>query len=73
MALMILIIRKGIFYSSNQEQEMALMSNLLDKEREQFEKSRENIDIINSKCHDLNHQLSKLEGKITDEELLSLK
>lgn len=52
---------------------MALMSNLLDKEREQFEKSRENIDIINSKCHDLNHQLSKLEGKITDEELLSLK
>lgn len=73
MALMILIIRKGIFYSSNQEQEMALMSNLLDKERELFEKSRENIDIINSKCHDLNHQLSKLEGKITDEELLSLK
>lgn len=38
MALMILIIRKGIFYSSNQEQEIALMSNLLDKEREQFEK-----------------------------------
>lgn len=73
MALMILIIRKEIFYSSNQEQETALMSNLLDKEREQFEKSRENIDIINSKCHDLNHQLSKLEGKITDEELLSLK
>lgn len=72
-ALMILLIRKGIFYTSRKDLEVEMMNNLLVKEREQFEKSRENIDVINAKCHDLRHQLSNLEGKITSEELQSLK
>lgn len=72
-ALMILLIRKGIFYTSRKDSEVEMMNNLLVKEREQFEKSRESIDAINAKCHDLRHQLSKLEGKVTSEELQSLK
>ena len=39
------------------KQELDLMNLLLEKEQEQYRLSRENIAIINQKCHDLKHQL----------------
>lgn len=73
LSVVILFIRKGIFASSKKEVEVQLMNDLFIKEREHFEKSRENIDLINSKCHDLRKKLSVLEGKVSEEEIASLK
>lgn len=73
LALIVLFVRKGIFTSSRNEMEMEMMNELFTKEKEHFEKSRGNIDLINSKCHDLRKKLSVLEGKVSDEEIASLK
>lgn len=73
LSLIVLFVRKGIFTASRNEMEMEMMSELFAKEKEHFEKSRGNIDLINSKCHDLRKKLSVLEGKVSDEEIASLK
>ena len=33
---------------------------------------KDNIDIVNIKCHDIKHQLTNLQGKLTDAEIASL-
>lgn len=40
--------------------EVDMMSEMLRNERRQYEMSKENIEIINIKCHDLKHQISLL-------------
>ena len=42
------------------EQEVRLMTQLLEEEKKQYELSKENIDMINLKCHDLKHQIRSL-------------
>ncbi|MBO7364899.1 MAG: GHKL domain-containing protein [Lachnospiraceae bacterium] len=42
------------------EQEQNLMLRLLRQEQEQHELSRDTIEVINRKCHDLKHQISAL-------------
>lgn len=69
----ILILRTGIFERSRYKQELRIMDQLMYEEKKQFESVKSNIDVINMKCHDLKHRLSELEGRLTENEVESLK
>ena len=68
----VLLLRTGIFSQNQYRHEIALMEQVLYEERKQYQSVKENIDIVNMKCHDLKHQLSNLSGKLTDQEVQSL-
>jgi sensor histidine kinase regulating citrate/malate metabolism len=72
-ALSILFLRTGILEQSRMTAELRLMEEMLHLEKKQFENIREDMEVINIKCHDIRHQLSQFEGKLTQDELESLK
>ena len=51
------------------EIELSVLKHMLYESQHQYEESKESIDIINIKCHDLRHQISALKGKVDKEEL----
>lgn len=51
------------------EIELSVLKRMLYESQRQYEDSKESIDIINVKCHDLRHQLAALKGKVDKEEL----
>ena len=53
----IMYLQSELFKKSAMRQELTLMNMLWKKEQEQYELSRENIALINQKCHDLKHQI----------------
>lgn len=53
----ILYLQNELFKKSAMRQELAVMNLLWKKEQEQYQLSRENIALINQKCHDLKHQI----------------
>lgn len=72
----LLLLRSVILERSRMEREMETISQLRVKEREQYELSRENIEFINIKCHDLKHQIEVFERRgsaLTAEELGEIK
>ncbi|SCP98430.1 ATP-binding protein [Anaerobium acetethylicum] len=71
--LFILFLRMGILEQSKLRQDLKIMDELLYVEKKQFEDMRSDIEIINIKCHDIRHQLSQFEAKLTEQELDSLK
>lgn len=72
-ALCVLILRTGILEQSRMWEELRTTEELLHAEKKQFENIRSDMDIINMKCHDIRHQLSQYAGKLTEEELKSLR
>ena len=72
LALLILLIRAGIVSQGQARTELAVMERVMSEERKQYEQNRENIALINMRCHDLKHQLANLAGRLTDEEVRSL-
>lgn len=71
--LFILFIRAGLLNQSKKENEAELMHELFIQEKQQFDSCRASIDVINRKTHDLRHQLSSLQGKLSQEEIKELK
>lgn len=65
--LVILYMQNEIFKKVYMRQELALMNFLWEKEQEQYRLARENINLINQKCHDLKHQIRALR-KVSKEE-----
>ena len=53
----ILYLQNELFRKSSMREELELVNLLLLKEQEQYRLSKENIAIINQKCHDLKHQI----------------
>ena len=53
----IMYLQNELFRKSAMRQELNLVHLLLQKEQEQYRLSKENIAIINQKCHDLKHQI----------------
>ena len=53
----ILYLQSEVFKKSAMRQELAIVNMLWEKEQEQYELSKENIALINQKCHDLKHQI----------------
>lgn len=66
----ILILQSGMLQSSRYRHEIAVINGLLSKEKRQYELTKESIQTINIKCHDLRHRLRALRsGTVTDGEL----
>lgn len=64
---MILYLQNELFKKSAMRQELAVMNLLWKKEQEQYQLSKENIALINQKCHDLKHQIRAIRNLEKDE------
>lgn len=53
-------IQFGLLFRKKIKKELDAVSRLLQEGREQYDISKENIDLINRKCHDLKHQIRLL-------------
>lgn len=60
LAIVILYMQNELFKKSAIKQELAVMNVLWKNKQEQYEISKENIDMLNQKCHDLKHQIRAL-------------
>ncbi len=72
-AVFFLLFRSDLFYLSSKEKEISIINQILVDNQKQFNSIKDSIDVINTKTHDLKHQLNKISDKITSEELLTLK
>lgn len=54
------------------EQNNVILKHILHQQKEQMESSRETIDLINIKCHDLKNQIAMLGSRIPKEEIEEL-
>lgn len=63
----LLFIQSELFKKSALEKELFTMNMLMKQQEEQYELTRDNIDMINRKCHDLKHQVRALRGLADDE------
>ena len=50
----------GLLANKRLELELSFLEQMLAEEKKQYQMSRETIDIINVKCHDLKHQIRRL-------------
>lgn len=66
--ILILVIQFGIFRRSKLQNEMKMMAYLWDLERRQYQVSKDNMELLNIKCHDMKHLLSTLDSRISPEE-----
>ena len=57
----------GMVNYRHMAQELDIVQGLLYQQKEQYRIAKENIDLINIKCHDLKHQIRSLGGKTVDE------
>ena len=57
---LIIFVHFGITANDSMHDQVAHISELLHQEREQYRLTKESIDIINEKCHDLKHQVARL-------------
>lgn len=64
-----LMLELSLLSSKTKENELTAIKRILHEEREQYLKEKENVKIINIKCHDLKHQIRSLENKISGAEL----
>ena len=69
---LLLVILLDIFRIRKAEREQMIMQGLLRQEQEQHEISRDTIDVINRKCHDLRHQIAALRNMSSKEQEKSI-
>lgn len=72
-SLIVIALSSGILHQSKKEQETYVLKELIKQENNKYESLRTNIDFMNQKVHDLRHQLSAFETKLTNEEITALK
>lgn len=72
-SLMVLMACGGIFSQSERDHQVSMLRQLWRQDKIQFESIKANMDVINMKCHNLKHILDKIEGKLTEEEAVSLR
>jgi len=53
-------------------EELSMEKELWNRKREQYEMTRQSVDLINYKCHDLRKQITRLQRTLSDEEKNSL-
>ena len=59
---LVLVILTDINKIDNMQSDLNIMTELLSRERAQYKMSKENVELINMKYHDLKHQLSQLKS-----------
>ena len=65
--LLILFLQNEIFKRSYMREEMDLMKLLMKKEQDQYRMTKENIALINQKCHDMKHQIQAIRSASVEE------
>lgn len=68
----LLFVQAGLLRQSQTEKKLQALSVLWEQAREQYRVSKENIEAINIKCHDLKHQLLAVKDKTDEKEYSSL-
>lgn len=58
--MLVLVVQYSIFRITTLNREKEIVNHLLYERKRQYNLSKENIDIINRKCHDLKHQIGAL-------------
>lgn len=69
----ILVLCNGIELQSHYRTEMRVMEQVMAQERKQYHLLKENIDVINMRCHDLKHHLDDYADKLTQADIESLR
>lgn len=59
----------SLVHLKQNETELAILKHMLHQAKFQYQETKENIELINIKCHDLRHQISHLRGKVDKDEL----
>lgn len=59
-ALVIMYLQNDIEKRQRAQQELEVLNQMWHRQQDQYRLSKENIDIINRKCHDLKHQMAAL-------------
>jgi hypothetical protein len=72
-AVLILFYCRQIAFHSRYRMEKEIVDQVLSEERKQYQQLKENIDVINMRCHDLKHQLDDFSGKLTEQEVEELR
>ena len=72
-SVMVLAFRGGLFAQDQISEELRITQHLLGAEKKQFEAIREDMEMINLKCHDIRHQLDHYAGKLTDAEMKEIR
>lgn len=54
-------------------QEKKVIQNLWDEDKKQYEISKENMELVNIKAHDLKHKLKAFDGRLPEEEISSMR
>ena len=67
--LVVLMLLFGILTQRKLQTDLTLTQYLLHQEQEQYRISKENIELINIRCHDLKHQISALRENATEESI----
>lgn len=70
--LMLIAIRGGLLSRKKAETELEINEGLLRAERKRYFEMRDTIELINMRFHDLRRHLNRLQGKLTEEELLTI-
>ena len=66
--LTILYMQNALFKKSAMSAELRVLNMLHRQQEKQYAVSKENIDLINQKCHDLKHQIAALRDIVSEEE-----
>lgn len=69
----ILYFCNDLAFRSKTRTEKLIMDQVLSEERKHYFQLKENIDLINMRCHDLRHQLDDFAGRLTDREIEELR
>jgi len=71
--IVVIAIRSGLIAHKKIETELQITESLLRQEKKRYHEMRDNIELINMRCHDLKRQLSRLQSKLTLEEVEALR
>lgn len=64
----ILSIQSGMFRKAILHQDNQILNHLIHQQKIQFESSKETIELVNIRCHDLKRQISLLDSRLSNEE-----
>lgn len=66
--ILVLGIQYQLYQESALKRQNVIMEQILRKEKEQYELSKENIKLLNLKCHDIKHNVSLLKNTVYDKD-----
>lgn len=71
--LFLLSLQCEITKKANEQQNNAILNHLLYQQKQQMKMSKENIELINIKCHDIKNQIAMLGDHVPQDEIRELK